>query len=48
MALTDGRMFVKELRRTSDGQWYLFSHNMDPIFGMDIEWAAKVRVTIHP
>lgn len=44
VALADGRKFVKELRRTSAGQWYLHSHNAEPIVGSEIEWAAKVRL----
>lgn len=44
VALTDGRRFVKELRRTQTGQWYLHSHNSEPIVGVVIEWAAKVRL----
>jgi len=44
VALRDGRRFVKELRRTQSGQWYLHSHNHEPIVGVDIEWAAKVRL----
>lgn len=44
VALSDGRRFVKELRRTQSGQWYLHSHNSEPIVGVVIEWAAKVRL----
>lgn len=44
VALKDGRRFVKELRRTQTGQWYLHSHNSEPIVGVLIEWAAKVRL----
>lgn len=44
VALEDGRRFVKQLRRTQAGQWYLHSHNAEPIFGVKIEWAAKVRL----
>lgn len=44
VALTDGRRYVKQLRRTADGIWYLHSHNMDPILGVQIEWASKVRL----
>lgn len=42
--LNGGRRFVKELRRTQSGQWYLHSHNSEPIVGVVIEWAAKVRL----
>ena len=44
VALADGRRFIKTLRRTQDGAWYLASHNAEPIFGVRIEWAAKVRI----
>lgn len=44
VALSDGRKFVKQLRRTQNGQWYLHSHNSEPILGVDIDWAAKVRL----
>lgn len=44
VALTDGRRFIKQLRRTQTGQWYLHSHNAEPILGVEIEWAAKVRL----
>ena len=44
VSLTDGRKFVKQLKRNQTGQWYLHSHNGEPIFGVEIEWAAKVRL----
>jgi len=44
LALSDGRKFIKQLRRTQSGQWYLHSHNADPIIGVNIEWAALVRL----
>lgn len=44
IALEDGRRFVKQLRRTASGDWYLHSHNAEPILGIKIEWAAKVRL----
>ena len=44
IALADGRRFIKQLRRTASGTWYLHSHNSDPIMDVPIEWAAKVRV----
>lgn len=44
VALSDGRRFIKQLRRTQSGQWYLHSHNAEPILGVQIEWAAKVRL----
>lgn len=39
--LRDGRTFVKKLQY-SGGQYWLHSHNADPIMSPDIEWAAKV------
>lgn len=44
VALADGRKFIKQLRRTQTGQWYLHSHNAEPILGVEIEWAARVRL----
>jgi SOS-response transcriptional repressor LexA len=44
VALDDGRRFVKQLRRTGTGEWYLHSHNAEPILGIKISWAAKVRL----
>ena len=44
VALADGRRFIKEVRRTQTGQWYLHSHNSEPIFGIEIVWAAKARL----
>lgn len=44
VALADGRKFVKELRRTQSGEWYLHSHNHEPIIGVQIEWAAKIKL----
>lgn len=44
VALADGRKFIKQLKRTQAGQWFLHSHNAEPIFGVEIEWAAKVRL----
>jgi repressor LexA len=40
--LADGRALVKELRKNSAGYW-LHSHNADPMIGVSIEWAAKVK-----
>lgn len=40
--LADGRTFLKELRRTN-GEFWLHSHNADPILHPQIAWAAKVR-----
>lgn len=40
--LADGRTFLKELRR-SNGDFWLHSHNADPILHPKIVWAAKVR-----
>lgn len=40
--LRDGRTFIKKLRRNSDGKYWLYSHNDDPILDPDIEWCAKV------
>lgn len=39
--LTDGRMFIKKLMR-SDGSYWLYSHNAEPIMNPDIAWVAKV------
>jgi len=44
VSLADGRKFVKQLRRTQHGLWYLFSHNAEPILGVEIEWVAKIRL----
>jgi phage repressor protein C with HTH and peptisase S24 domain len=44
VALDDGRRFIKQLRRTGTGEWYLHSHNAEPILGIKISWAAKVRL----
>lgn len=44
IALADGRKFIKQLRRTATGQWYLHSHNAEPILGVEIEWAGRVRL----
>lgn len=44
VALHDGRHFVKQLRRTADGHVYLHSYNSEPIFGVSIDWAAKVKL----
>lgn len=40
--LADGRTFVKELRMTG-GQYWLHSHNAEPMVGVTIVWAAKVK-----
>lgn len=40
--LEDGRTFLKELRR-SNGDYWLHSHNADPILHPVISWAARVR-----
>lgn len=39
--LRDGRTFVKKLQH-SGGQYWLHSHNAEPILSPEIEWAAKV------
>lgn len=44
VSLTDGRKFIKILRRRQNGEWYLFSNNAEPIMDIQIEWAAKVKV----
>ena len=44
VALADGRRFVKQLRQTQAGQWYLHSHNAEPILGIEIETAGKVKL----
>lgn len=40
--LFDGRTFVKEIRKNGVGYW-LHSHNADPMIGISIEWAAKIK-----
>ena len=40
--LQDGRTFVKKLRKNSEGQYWLHSHNADPILNPRIEWLAAV------
>lgn len=40
--LDDGRTYLKELRR-SNGDYWLHSHNADPILHPRIIWAARVR-----
>lgn len=44
VALADGQIFIKELRRTGNGDYYLHSHNAEPIIGPKIKWAAKVKL----
>lgn len=39
--LKDGRTFVKKLQH-SNGQYWLHSHNAEPIVDPQIEWVAKV------
>lgn len=39
--LKDGRTYVKTLQNTA-GQYWLASHNDDPIIAPEIEWVAKV------
>lgn len=41
--LSDGRTFIKTLKRSPNGDWYLFSYNAEPIMEIEIEWAAKVE-----
>lgn len=41
--LTDGRTFLKELHVT-DGNFWLHSYNATPMMGVNIDWAAKVKV----
>lgn len=40
--LVDGRTFIKKLRRNSNGEYWLQSHNDDPIIAPQIDWVAKV------
>lgn len=40
--LADGRTFIKELRLTN-GQYWLHSYNAEPMLGVQITWAAKVK-----
>ena len=44
--LHDGRTFIKILKRLPDGDWYLHSNNDEPILGINIEWAAKVKLIV--
>lgn len=44
--LNDGRTFIKIMRRLPDGGWYLHSNNDDPILGIGIAWAAKVKLIV--
>jgi hypothetical protein len=44
VSLADGRQFLRELRRTPDGLFYLHGHNLEPIFGVAIVRAAKVKL----
>lgn len=48
VSLRDGRKFVKQLKRTPNGEWYLHSVNAasEPIFGADIEWVARVKIVL--
>lgn len=48
VALKDKRIFVKEIKRTPGGEFYLYSINAEtePLFGIEIEWAAKVKVVL--
>jgi transcriptional regulator with XRE-family HTH domain len=48
VSLADGRKFVKQIRRTPLGEWFLYSVNSDsdPIFGAIIEWAARVKIVL--
>lgn len=41
--LADGRTFIKKLRKNSSGEYWLHSHNSDPIISPAIEWVAAVR-----
>jgi phage repressor protein C with HTH and peptisase S24 domain len=41
--LADGRTFIKTLKRSLNGDWYLFSYNAEPIMDIEIDWAAKVE-----
>jgi phage repressor protein C with HTH and peptisase S24 domain len=40
--LTDGRRYLKTIRRVSKDRFDLVSHNASPILGVQIEWACKV------
>lgn len=42
VALTDGRRYVKNIRRNSDGTHDLESWNAPPIRNVDIEWVAGI------
>jgi hypothetical protein len=40
--LTDGRRYLKTIRRVSKDRFDLVSHNASPILNVQIEWACKV------
>ncbi|ACB95038.1 XRE family transcriptional regulator [Beijerinckia indica] len=40
--LTDGRRYLKTIRRVSKDRFDLISHNASPIHNVQIEWACKV------
>ena len=44
--LTDGRRYLKTIRRVSKERFDLMSHNASPIIDVQIEWASKVFGTI--
>jgi len=44
--LTDGRRYLKTIRRVSKERFDLVSHNASPIVDVQIEWACKVFGTI--
>ena len=44
VALSDGRKFVKILKRLGNGELYLHSNNADPILAVSIDWAARVKI----
>lgn len=43
VSLSDGRKFIKILKRRPNGEWFLHSNNADPILDINIAWAAKVK-----
>lgn len=42
VALTDGRRYIKNIRRNSDDSYDLESWNAPPIRNAEIEWVAEI------
>lgn len=43
VGLSDGRILVKKLQRARDGLYDLLSNTEEPIRGVTVDWAAKVK-----